>query len=73
MDSQFWNHILTTATAIENISELESENLALLLEHLESIDVLYYRNFDPADTYQEYVAVALCHAVGKVLSKTLSK
>lgn len=73
MDAQFWNHLLTTATALETHSEPDDDTLTVLLGHMESIDVLYHRNFDPAEAYKEYVAVALCRAVSKLVSETLNK
>lgn len=69
MNKAFWDHLLATATAIEECAGTEDRQLPEVREKLESIDLVYHRAFDPADSYEEYVAITLCRAVGQVLSK----
>ena len=69
MNNQFWNHIFALASAIEETGESDESSLDQVKGQLETIEVLYQRTFDPADNYQEYVAVSLCNAVNKVLSR----
>lgn len=69
MNNQFWNHIFALSSAIEQTEEKAESSLAQIKGQLETIDVLYQRTFDPADNYQEYVTVALCKAVNKMLSR----
>lgn len=65
MTNQLWDHLLATASAIE---ELATSNDKRMADIRESIEVAYHREFDPADTYTEYVAVTLCRALNKALA-----
>lgn len=70
MNDAFWNHLLITATTIEELAQREDAPVAQMREHLESIEVVYERAFDPADAYAEYVAVTLCRSINRLLAKT---
>lgn len=69
MNKQFWDHLLVIATALEERAGTEDNQLPEVREKLESIGLVYHRAFDPADAYEEYVAVTLCRAIGQALSK----
>lgn len=73
MNNEFWNHLLATATAIEELTAAEDDKNAIDINmQMDTIDFLYHRSFDPADAYPEYVATTLCRAINKALAKNSS-
>lgn len=68
MNSRFWDQLLSMASSIEQLEGSDEEKKSQLIAQLETIDVLYHRQFDPADVYPEYVAVTLCRAISSALS-----
>ena len=69
MNSRFWDHLLSMASSIEQFQGSEEERRNQLIAQLETIDVLYHRQFDPADVYPEYVATTLCRAISSALTR----
>ncbi len=70
MNNQFWNQLFTMASSVGQADETKESALARLEEQLETIEVMYRGSFDPADNFEEYVAVALCNAVNKAISQS---
>lgn len=69
MNNQFWDYLLSIATAIEENSEANQDLFGQLSAQLDGIELLYHRKFDPVDAYEEFVTVTLCRAIAKTLSR----
>lgn len=67
-DQSFWDHLFSTALAIDELKNVGSHRTAGVQEYMESIEVIYHRSVDPTADYPKYVAVALCRAIGSALS-----
>ncbi len=68
-DFTFWNSLLTHADAIADIDPVSADALEQLQAQLVTIDEAFGRSFDPADAFEEYVAVALCRSVQQTLAR----
>jgi hypothetical protein len=69
MQNNFWNYLLETFELIENMNNDNHDLLSQVSTRLETIELLYERNFDPVDSYQEFVAVKLIKAISLALKK----
>lgn len=67
MNHQLWDHLLLTASSIEELADAVDDKISRLSAQMETIDITYHRAFDPADAYKEFVAVTLCRAIHKAL------
>lgn len=70
MNNQLWDHLLATASAIDALAGPRDCTLADIRTHMETIEIAYDREFDPADCYAEYVAVSLCRAINRALQES---
>ena len=66
-DAVFWNHLLVRRDAIAAIDPRAADAREQLLAQLSTIDECFQRSFDPADQFEEYVAVSLCQALASAL------
>lgn len=64
----FWNQLLLRSDAISDINAQAEDARAQILAQLASISEQFDRTFDPADAFEEYVAVALCQALERALT-----
>lgn len=67
MQNDFWNYLLETFELIENMNNDNQDLLSQVSSRLETIELLYERNFDPVDSYQEFVAVKFIKAISQAL------
>ncbi|WP_448247292.1 hypothetical protein [Thalassotalea agariperforans] len=69
MNHILWDQLLSLSDDITNPKQSKDELRKLLITRLAAIDIAHERAFDPADHFEEYVAVSLCQAIKKVLSE----
>lgn len=67
--TQFWNQLLVRCDAIAAIDPGADDARAQLSAQLETIATAYGQHFDPADQFEEYVAMALCRTIEQVVSR----
>jgi hypothetical protein len=65
MHSNFWSYLLETTEAIESTEPKIS--LAQLEARLKNIGFLYEKAFDPADSFEAYVALKLINAISQTI------
>lgn len=68
-EKAFWDHLFSIASTLEDTTSPTNTHMAGIQEHMESIEALYHRTFDPVQSYPEYVAVTLCRAINRTLSE----
>ena len=64
-----WEQLLSLSDDLINPKQSQEELLKLLITRLSAIDIAHERAFDPAENFEEYVAVGLCQAIKQVLDK----
>jgi hypothetical protein len=69
MNKIIWNQLLSVSDELNDSTQSKEEKIKLLIAQLESIEITHERSFDPAENFEEYVAVALCQSIKKVLEK----
>lgn len=69
MNHILWDQLLSLSDDITNPKQSKDELQKLLMTRLEAIDIAHERTFDPAENFEEYVAVGLCQAIKQVLDK----
>ena len=69
MNHILWDQLLSLSDDITNPKQSKDELRKLIITRLTAIDIAHERAFDPADHFEEYVAVSLCQAIKKVLSE----
>jgi hypothetical protein len=68
MQSNFWNYLFET---IEIIEAMDENNIVdQVATRLETITFLYERKFDPANSFEEYVALKFIETISQVIKKT---
>ena len=67
MNNIIWNQLLSVSDELNDSTQSKEEKIKLLIAQLESIEITHERSFDPAENFEEYVAVALCQSIKKVL------
>ena len=69
MHNNFWNYLFETIELIEGM-DIENPNIIEQVStRLETIELLFARQFDPVDSYQEYIAVKLIRTVAKAIKR----
>lgn len=66
-NSAFWNQLLMRSDSISDIKSDAADAAEQIFAQLSTITEQFDRVFDPADQFEEYVAVAFCQAVQKAL------
>lgn len=69
MHHNFWNYLFETIELIEGMDNGNPNIIEQVSTRLEAIELLFARQFDPADSYQEYIAVKLIHTIAKAIKK----
>ncbi|XPF93834.1 hypothetical protein ACM9HF_17715 [Colwellia sp. RE-S-Sl-9] len=67
MNHIIWNQLLSISDKLNESEALTENTIEKLIAQLESINIAHERSFDPAENFEEYVAVTLCQAINKVL------
>ena len=66
-NNTFWNQLLLRSDSIGDINSQAPDASEQLLAQLATIGEQFDRVFDPADQFEEYVAVAFCQAIQRAL------
>lgn len=69
MNNVIWNQLLSVTDQLNDPQQTQENKIKLLITQLESIEVAHERSFDPAENFEEYVAVSLCQSIKKTLDK----
>lgn len=69
MHNDFWNYLFETTELIEDMANEKQDILAQVSARLATIELLYQRQFDPADSYQEFVAVKLIQSISQAINR----
>ncbi|MGJ8694080.1 MAG: hypothetical protein ACSHW0_16550 [Thalassotalea sp.] len=69
MNHILWNQLLSLSDELEQGQQTKAALLKVLISRLEAIEIAHERSFDPAENFEEYVAVGLCQAIKKVLTE----
>lgn len=64
----FWNQMLMRSDSIVDIDSNATDAVEQVRAQLTTITEQFDRVFDPADQFEEYVAVALCQALQRALT-----
>jgi len=64
----FWNQLLMRSDSITDIDPQAADAREQVIAQLSTISEQFDRTFDPADQFEEYVAVALCQALQRALT-----
>ncbi|MBC6905305.1 hypothetical protein DWB84_07520 [Saccharophagus sp. K07] len=64
----FWNQLLMRGDSIAGINPRAEDALEQVLAQLATLTEQYDRVFDPADQFEEYVAVNFCQALQRALT-----
>lgn len=67
-DNLFWNQLLMRSDNIVDINANAPDAVEQVRAQLNTISEQFDRVFDPADQFEEYVAVALCQALQRALT-----
>jgi hypothetical protein len=67
-NSMFWNQLLMRSDSIGDIDPQAADAGEQVIAQLSTIGEQFDRVFDPADQFEEYVAVALCQALRRALT-----
>jgi len=67
-NSVFWNQLLMRSDSISEIHSDADGATEQILAQLSTITEQFDRTFDPADQFEEYVAVAFCQALARALT-----
>lgn len=67
-NTHFWNQLLMRSDSIVDIDPQADDAREQILGQLTTISEQFDRTFDPADQFEEYVAVAFCQAVQRALT-----
>lgn len=68
----FWNQMLMRSDSIMDIDPNAPDALEQVRAQLNTIAEQFGRVFDPADQFEEYVAVALCQALQRALTPKIA-
>jgi hypothetical protein len=68
----FWNQMLMRSDSIVDIDPNAPDALEQVRAQLNTIAEQFDRVFDPADQFEEYVAVALCQALQRALTPKIA-
>ncbi|ASP49262.1 hypothetical protein [Cognaticolwellia beringensis] len=69
MHNNFWDYLYETTELIENMANEKQDIIEQVYARLENVELLYERNFDPVDSYEEYVAVKLIRAISQAIKR----
>lgn len=69
----FWNQMLMRSDSIVDIDPNAPDAIEQVRAQLSTITEQFERVFDPADQFEEYVAVALCQALQRALTPKIAK
>ncbi len=69
MNNVIWNQLLSVSDELNDAKQSKEEKIKLLIAQLESIEITHERSFDPAENFEEYVAVALCQSIKNTLER----
>jgi hypothetical protein len=72
-DNLFWNQMLMRSDSIVDIDPNAPDATEQVRAQLSTITEQFDRAFDPADQFEEYVAVALCQALQRALTPKVAK
>ena len=64
----FWNQLLMRSDSITDLDPNAADTVEQVRAQLSTITEQFDRVFDPADQFEEYVAVALCQALQRALT-----
>lgn len=64
----FWNQMLMRSDSIMDLDPNAPDSVEQVRAQLSTITEQFDRVFDPADRFEEYVAVALCQALQRALT-----
>lgn len=67
-DNLFWNQLLMRSDSIVDVDSNAPDAVEQVRAQLNTITEQFDRVFDPADQFEEYVAVALCQALQRALT-----
>ena len=73
MSNNLWDYLFETVELIEIIADEKQDVFERINTRLETIELLYERNFDPVDSYEEFVAVKLIQAISKAIKTNLNE
>ncbi len=68
----FWNQMLMRSDSIVDIDPNAPDALEQVRAQLNTIAEQFDRVFDPADHFEEYVAVALCQALQRAITPKIA-
>lgn len=60
MHNEYWNTLLDHAELIATLSVEDDDQKKEVASKLDGLQFIFDRQFDPADHYQEFVALKLC-------------
>ncbi|WP_077286711.1 hypothetical protein [Cognaticolwellia aestuarii] len=69
MHNNFWDYLYQTFELIEDMNNENQDLLSQVNARLETIELLYARQFDPVDSYEEFVAVKLINAISQAIKR----
>lgn len=69
MHNNFWDYLYQTFELIEDMNNENEDLLSQVNTRLETIELLYDRQFDPVDSYEEFVAVKLINAISQAIKR----
>jgi hypothetical protein len=67
-NTTFWNQLLMRSDSIADIDPAAADAKEQVIAQLATIGEQFDRTFDPADQFEEYVAVTLCQALQRALT-----
>lgn len=67
-NNAFWNQLLMRSDSIADIDPNTADAAAQVLAQLATVAEQFDRAFDPADQFEEYVAVNFCQALQRALT-----
>ena len=69
MHNNFWDYLYETIELIENMANENQDIIEQVNARLETVELLYERQFDPVDSYEEFVAVKLIKAISQAIKR----
>ncbi|ARD45731.1 hypothetical protein [Colwellia sp. PAMC 21821] len=69
MHNNFWDYLYETIELIENMANEKQDIIEQVNARLETVELLYERQFDPVDSYEEFVAVKLIKAISQAIKR----
>jgi len=69
MHNNFWDYLYETIELIENMANEKQDIIEQVNARLETVELLYERQFDPVDSYEEFVAVKLIKTISQAIKR----